>query len=82
MICALSNGIQPVAIVDANGRGSFANIPVVESFAAVEGGFDSAVITDLTTPQATYEQAVAAMGEGRVIAPAILGLRLGQGVAA
>src|ERR1700722_14964414 len=47
-ICALEQGITVVAVVDANSTNDrFVGAPVVKSIAAVPGGFDALVVTDL-----------------------------------
>ena len=79
LICALDNSIHPVALVDAAGS-SLANIPAARHLADVEN-LEAAVITDLSDPQRTYEEAADILGAARVIAPAILGVRM-RGAAA
>jgi DNA-binding MarR family transcriptional regulator len=75
ILCALNHGLMPIAVVDPNASaGTFAGIPVVNSFCEV-AEMDSAVLTDLRTPQASYDQSVAQLGVRQVIAPAILGIR-------
>src|ERR1700733_4349104 len=52
-LCALEQGITIVAVVDAkSANDKFVGAPVVKSLAAVPGGFDALVVTDL---QATRE---------------------------
>lgn len=75
ILCALDHAMLPLAVVDAVAApGRFANVPVVRDFGEV-GEIDSAVLTDLRQPQASYEQALARLGADWVIAPAILGVR-------
>jgi DNA-binding MarR family transcriptional regulator len=75
-ICALESGVEIVAMVDANvGSATFVGVPVVASFAAIEGTFDAVVVTDLGTPQATFEAAAAIIGADKVLAPKLLGIR-------
>ncbi len=78
-ICALEQGIAIVAVVDAKSASErFVGTPVVQSVAAVPGGCDVLVVTDL---QATREF-VAALADQidaeRVLVPALLGMRLNR----
>jgi hypothetical protein len=78
-ICALEQNISIVAVVDAKSANDlFVGAPVVKSIAAVPGGFDAVVVTDL---QATRESvnAIADQVEAeRVLVPALLGIRLNR----
>jgi DNA-binding MarR family transcriptional regulator len=78
-ICALEQNISIVAVVDAKSANDlFVGTPVVKSIAAVPGGFDAVVVTDL---QATRESvnAIADQVEAeRVLVPALLGIRLNR----
>jgi DNA-binding MarR family transcriptional regulator len=75
-ICALESGVEIVAMVDAKASSAtFVGVPVVRSFAEVEGGFDAVVVTDLGAPQATCEAAAAVVGHDKVLAPKLLGVR-------
>jgi DNA-binding MarR family transcriptional regulator len=75
-ICALESGVEIVAMVDADASSTtFVGVPVVASFAAIEGTFDAVVVTDLGTPQATFEAAAAIIGPDKVLAPKLLGVR-------
>ncbi len=78
-ICALEQNISIVAVVDAKSANElFVGTPVVKSIAAVPGGFDAVVVTDL---QATRESvnAIADQVEAeRVLVPALLGIRLNR----
>jgi DNA-binding MarR family transcriptional regulator len=80
-ICALEQNISIVAVVDAKSVNElFVGTPVVKSIAAVPGGFDAVVVTDL---QATRESvnAIADQVEAeRVLVPALLGIRLNRPV--
>jgi DNA-binding MarR family transcriptional regulator len=78
-LCALEQGIAIVAVIDAkSANDKFVGAPVVKSLAAVTGGCDAVLMTDL---QATREL-VAALGEEigaeRVLVPALLGIRLNR----
>ena len=55
---------------------TFVGVPVVASFAAIEGAFDAVVVTDLGATQATFEAAAAIVGPDRVLAPELFGFRL------
>ena len=75
-ICALESGVEIVAMVDADASSTtFVGVPVVASFAAIEGTFDAVVVTDLGAPQATFEAAAAIVGPDKVLAPKLLGVR-------
>jgi DNA-binding MarR family transcriptional regulator len=75
-ICALESGVEIVAMVDPRRTSAtFVGVPVVASFAAIEGGFDAVVVTDLGAPQATFEAASAIIGPDKVLAPRLLGVR-------
>jgi DNA-binding MarR family transcriptional regulator len=78
-LCALEQGITIVAVVDAkSANDKFVGAPVVKSIAAVPGGFDALVVTDL---QATREFVVAISNQidaERILVPAILGVRLNR----
>jgi predicted transcriptional regulator len=76
MICAAEQSISLVAMVAPGAGGEqFLGLSAVPDFTSVPGGFDGAVITDLSSPQATYDRAVAELGAARVVAPSILGVR-------
>jgi DNA-binding MarR family transcriptional regulator len=78
-ICALEQGITIVAVVDAKSPiEKFVGAPVVKSIAAVPGGFDAVIVTDL---QATRESVLALADQieaQRVLVPALLGIRLNR----
>jgi DNA-binding MarR family transcriptional regulator len=75
-ICALESGVEIVAMVDAEASSAtLVGVPVVASFAAIEGPFDAIVVTDLGAPQATFEAAAAIIGPDKVLAPKLLGVR-------
>jgi len=76
-ICALEQGTAIVAVIDGKAVVErFVGTPVVKTLAAVPGGCDAVMVTDL---QATREF-VSALAEQvdaeRVLVPALLGLRL------
>ncbi len=78
-LCALEQGLTIVAVVDAQSAiDKFVGTPVVKSIAAVPGGFDALVITDL---QATRESVAAVADQieaKRILVPALLGIRLSR----
>ncbi|SHN82356.1 winged helix-turn-helix transcriptional regulator [Bradyrhizobium erythrophlei] len=77
ILCALDAGITIVAVVDARSTAAkFAGVDVVKTFADVEGKFDAVLVTDVTRAMQSYETAIAAVGAERVLAPALLRLRL------
>jgi hypothetical protein len=75
-ICALEQGITIAAVVDAKARRDrFVGAPVVPSLAAVPGGFDALVITELESTRDAAKAALTALEPERVFVPALLGLR-------
>ncbi len=78
-LCALEQGLTIVAVVDGQSAiDKFVGTPVVKSIAAVPGGFDALVITDL---QATRESVAAVADQieaKRILVPALLGIRLSR----
>jgi DNA-binding MarR family transcriptional regulator len=76
-ICALEKGIAIVAVVDAKSTNDrFVATPVVKSIAAVPGGFDALVITDLQATRESVQAVVAELDAERVLVPALLGIRI------
>lgn len=76
-ICALEQGITIVGVVDAKSTSErFVGAPVVRSIAAVPGGFDALVVTDLQATRETVKSVVEPQYEDRVLVPALLGIRL------
>jgi DNA-binding MarR family transcriptional regulator len=76
-ICALEQGITIVAVVDANSQTDrFVGTPVVKTIAAVPGGFDALVVTDLLATRESVQAVVAELEAGRVLVPALLGIRI------
>ena len=74
-ICAAESDIVLAGIVSHdNVRSHFAGLSVLQRFEDVPGGFNGAVVTDITNPRAAYDAAVARLGVDCVIAPAILGI--------
>jgi DNA-binding MarR family transcriptional regulator len=75
-ICALERDIEIVAVVDAcSSLSRFVSLPVRASFEGIEAKIDGVIVTDLTTASTTFAAATARLGEDRVLAPSLLGLR-------
>ncbi len=76
-ICATETEMSIVAVVDAAASAkTFVGIPVLTSLDDVREHADGLVVTDLKTAHETMGAAVAAFGAERVLAPALLGLRI------
>ena len=77
MLCALEQGITIVAVVDANcEKTPFVGTSVVKSIAAVSGGCDALVVTDLQATRETVQSMVNQLDSDRVLVPALLGVRI------
>jgi hypothetical protein len=75
VLCAAECQVTLAAIVDAGlVKEQFIGLPVVKDFKDVPGGFEGAVITDLSDPAGSFSRACGVLGGGRVRAPAILGI--------
>jgi DNA-binding MarR family transcriptional regulator len=83
VICALDRGVTIAAIIDGQSElQRFAGVPVVKSYDDL-GALDAVIVTDIVATAATVEAAVARLGPGRVLVPALLGgylAELGGGV--
>jgi DNA-binding MarR family transcriptional regulator len=76
ILCAVEAAVTIVAIVDSRSDDArFIGVDVVKSYADVTEEFDAVMVTDVTGAQSAFDAAVAACGVGRVLAPALLGLR-------
>ncbi len=76
-ICALEQGVTIVAVVDAKSTADrFVGTPIVQSLAAVPGGFDALVVTDLQATRESVKSVVDQFDADRVLVPALLGIRL------
>ena len=74
-ICAISEGIQIVGVVDPNSTQlRLVGLPVLAAFDLISNEFDAVVVTDLTTTHEIYQSAVERFGADRVLAPSFLGL--------
>jgi DNA-binding MarR family transcriptional regulator len=79
-ICAIETGIDIGAVVDPRSSLTlFVGIPVVARFDEA-ARCDGVIVTDTTTPQETYEQAVERFGRERVLAPPLLGVAVAGAV--
>jgi DNA-binding MarR family transcriptional regulator len=77
MLCALEQGITIVAVVDANCENTpFVGTSVVKSIAAVPGGCDALVVTDLQATRESVQSMVNQLDSDRVLVPALLGIRI------
>ncbi len=78
-ICAIQQGIAIVAVVDAKSENDwFVGTPIVRSLAAVPGGFDALVVTDLEATRQSVAAVVEQLDAERVLVPALLGNRLNR----
>ena len=74
-ICAISEGIQVVGVVDPNSaQARLVGLPVVADYDLVTDDVDAVIITDLASAQEVQTKAIARFGAERVFAPAFLGL--------
>ena len=77
MLCALEQGITIVAVVDANcEKTPFVGTSVVKSIAAVSGGCDALVVTDLQATRESVQSMVNQLESDRVLVPTLLGIRI------
>jgi DNA-binding MarR family transcriptional regulator len=80
VLCAVETGAAVVAIVDGRSEGGrFVGLEVFASYADVRADFDAIILTDVAGAQASYDRAVEARGQDRVLVPALLGLRPPKG---
>ena len=76
IICALEGNITIAAVVDPKADVTkFMGVPVVTSFNAVAVEVGAVIVTDLSAPRQTFDDAVGRFGMERVWSPALLGLR-------
>ena len=77
ILCAVEAGVAIVAVVDPSSESThFVGVGVCKAFANVKAAFDAVVVTDVARAKASFDAATAAVGAERVLAPALLGLRL------
>ena len=78
-LCALEQGIAIVAVIDAKSpNDKFVGAPVVTSLAAVAGGSDAVLVTDLQATREFVAALAEEIGAERVLVPALLGIRLNR----
>jgi DNA-binding MarR family transcriptional regulator len=76
-ICALEQGVTIVAVMDTKSTSDrFVGTSVVQSLAAVPGGFDALVVTDLQATRESVKSVADGLDADRVLVPALLGIRL------
>jgi DNA-binding MarR family transcriptional regulator len=76
-ICALEQGIEIVAVVEGKTEHTrFVGAPVVDSIAAVPGGVDAVVVTDLQITRESVQSMVTQLDADRVLVPGLLRVRL------
>jgi predicted transcriptional regulator len=75
ILCAVEAGATVVAIVDKSEGSRFGGVEVVGSYADVKDGFHAIIVTDVAGAQASFELAIEAVGQDRVLVPVLLGLR-------
>lgn len=72
VLSSLNSNVKVVAVLDpASNQQSVAGVPVVRSLDK-DSCVDAVIVTDIRTPQKTYEQLVCAMTEDRVLTPRLL----------
>ena len=77
ILCAVDAGATVTAIVDPRSEvNRFVGLEVFGAYSDLKDGFDAIMVTDVARAQASYEQAMEAIGADRVLVPALLGLRL------
>jgi DNA-binding MarR family transcriptional regulator len=80
ILCAVDGPVKIVAVVDPDDDVSpFIGVKVVRSYADVAEPFDGIVVTDLTRARSVFDEAIAALGAQKVLAPDLLGLRPSRG---
>ena len=78
-LCAMEHGVTIAGVVQKGAaKPEFIGLPVFEDFDAVSNAFDAVLITDVITPQRTYEAAVARLAIDRVLVPDLLRIRMRQ----
>jgi DNA-binding MarR family transcriptional regulator len=83
VLCAAESDVEIAAIVDPRADAThFIGLPLVKDYGAVASNFDVVIVTDVARTEATLQTATAAVGDERVLVPALLGLRRPAGGAA
>ena len=82
LLCALQFEIEVPGIVDETATANrFRHVPLVRDLESLPG-IDAVLLTDLKTPQESYERLAARLGAERVLTPALLKVnRAGNGAA-
>jgi DNA-binding MarR family transcriptional regulator len=79
ILCAVDAGLSVVAIVDPRSEeGRFVGVEVRKTYPDI-AAFDAVIVTDVARTRESLDTAVEACGADRVLAPALLGLRLAKG---
>jgi DNA-binding MarR family transcriptional regulator len=79
ILCALEQGMTIAAVVDANFASErFVGVPVVKTLAAVPGGFETLVVTDLQATSESVQAVAAEFDVDRVLVPAVLRVRISR----
>jgi DNA-binding MarR family transcriptional regulator len=79
ILCAVDMPITIVAVVDPDADVSrFLSVNLVRRYADLIDAFDGVVVTDLTRAKDVFDEAIAAYGAQKVLAPDLLGLRAPQ----
>jgi len=77
ILCAVEAGVTIIAIVDPRSEDArFVGVEVRKTYSDVNAPFDAVIVTDVARAQASLDVAVETFGADRVLAPALLGLRL------
>src|ERR1700722_4975314 len=76
ILCAVDSPVTIVAAVDPeNSASPFVGVKGVRSYGDFTEPFDGVVVTDLTIARSVFDEAIAAFGAQKVLAPDLLGLR-------
>ena len=79
ILCALEQGMTIAAVVDANFASErFVGVPVVKTLAAVPGGFETLVVTDLQATSESVQAVAAEFDVDRVLVPVVLRVRISR----
>ena len=82
ILCSAESEIEIVAIVDARASDKkFVGIPLVKKYADVTAPYNMVIVTDVLAARSALRAASSAVGDDRVLAPALLGLRRPSGEA-
>jgi len=81
-LSAAESGVTLIGILAEKDAAHYVGLPVRADIAAFAGGFDAAVITDLTAPAFSHARVSKFLNPERIVLPAILGVQLTQHEAA